>query len=452
MDEQHPQETFGFWQLWNMSIGFLGIQYGWTLQIANTSAIYEYLGASVEQIPIFWLAAPLSGLIAQPLIGYVSDRTWTSLGRRRPFFLVGAICSSVALILMPNSSSLWMAAGLLWMLDTSVNVSMEPFRAFVADLLPSKQQTQGFTLQSCFIGAGSVLAALSPWTLSHVFRLTQALDQEAAIPPSVKFSFYLGSAIFLGTVLWTVFTTAEPIPKDFAALEKRQAIATASGFTGMLTEISTRIRLMPDRMQNLAGVQFFTWLGIFCVFLYFPPAIAYSIFGAVEKHSELYNKGIEWAGICIAAYNAVCFAFSWVLPMLTREWGRPIVHGICLACGGLSILSLGSIHNQYVVLLPMIGFGMAWASTLSIPYAMLSDSLPGKNLGLYMGLFNGFIVIPQIIAALGLGWVMRYFLGGDRLSAVMLGGAFLLIAAYLASTLKTQEQLNDLAISNEKNA
>ncbi len=264
------KKNLNFWQLWNLTFGFFGVQFGWALQMANTSAIYEYLGANPEQIPMLWLAAPLSGLIAQPIIGYFSDRTWTFLGRRRPYFFVGAILASVALLLMPNSSSLWMAAGLLWILDTSINITTEPFRAFLTDSLPEKQRTKGFSMQSFFIGCGAVVAAVLPWLLDNIF--------------GIKLSFYIGAAIFLASITWTVFNTEESPPEQPAKLQENQNFQ----------EIFLLIKKMPTTMKQLAWVQFFTWLGMFAVFLYFPTAVAHEIFGATDQNSQLYTDGIHF--------------------------------------------------------------------------------------------------------------------------------------------------------------
>lgn len=446
--KQRKKIPLNFWQLWNMSVGFFGIQFGWALQMANTSAIYEYLGASPEQIPILWLAAPVSGLIAQPIIGYMSDRTWNRLGRRRPYFLVGAIFASIALILMPNSSTLWMAAGLLWILDTSVNISMEPFRAFVSDILPEHQHTQGFAMQSFFIGLGAVVASLCPWLLNHVFGITNATSSEQTIPLTVTFSFYVGASIFFATVLWTVLTTKEYPPADMEALKKRQE--KVGGIVGGMKDIYQLIRTMPQTMRELAWVQFFTWLGMFCVFLYFPPAVAHSVFGAVKESGAYYTQGIEWAGICIAVYNAVCFIFSLFISRIADITSRKITHSFCLLCGGLGLISLFFIHDKYLLFLPMVCFGIAWSSILTMPYAMLSDSLPPKDTGVYMGLFNAFIVIPQIVAALGLGWVMLHLLGSRRVLAVVLGGFCLVIAAVLTQGVKDVAEEKDTVESVAK--
>ncbi len=424
----------GFAQLWNMSFGFFGIQFGWTLQMANTSAIYEYLGANPEQIPILWLAAPMSGLIAQPIIGYMSDRTWTRLGRRRPYFLFGAILSSIALILMPNSSSLWMAAGALWMLDTSVNISMEPFRAFVSDLVPENQRTLGFGMQAFFIGLGAVVASICPWVLNHWFNFNQLVTPAGEIPLTVKVSYYIGAAVFLGTVLWTVLTTKEYPPQDLEKLKQRQN--NTGGAIGMVKGIAQKVRTMPDLMKQLAWVQFFTWLGIFCVFLYFPPAVGHEIFGATKESSPLYQEGVEWAGICIALYNVVCFVYSIFLARIAAATSRKATHSFSLLCGGIGLISLLVVDNQYLLLLPMACFGLAWASALTMPYSMLSDVLPMKDTGIYMGIFNAFIVIPQIIAALGLGWVMENLLGNNRIFALVVGGISMALAAVLVQWVK----------------
>lgn len=424
--ETNQNQKLSFWQIWNMSFGFFGIQFGWGLQMANTSAIFEYLGANAHQIPILWLAAPLTGLVVQPIIGNLSDNTWGPLGRRRPYFLVGAIFSSVALVLMPNSPSLWVAAGSLWLLDTCANISMEPFRAFVGDLLPPHQRTQGFAMQSLFIGLGSVTASALPWVLNHWLGIV-ADPNIREVPLTVKVSFYIGAIAFLGTVLWTVFSTEERPPKNMAAFQKQQERRLGIGAT--LREITVAWRDMPKTMRQLAWVQGFSWLGMYCMFLYFPPAVAHHIFGAVNESSALYAEGVEWAGLCIAVYNAVCFAVSLLLPLFTKRLSRRVTHGICLMLGGLGLVSLLFVHNRYVLLLPMVGIGIAWASMLSLPYAILVGALPDKKSGIYMGIFNFFIVVPEIVASLGLGWVVSHGFHDNRLLAVVLGGGFMMLGA-----------------------
>jgi maltose/moltooligosaccharide transporter len=416
-----------FWQVWNMSFGFLGIQFGWGLQMANMSAIYEYLGAEAHQIPILWLAAPLTGLIVQPIVGRMSDRTWGGLGRRRPYFLAGALASSAALVLMPNSSALWMAAGLLWILDASINVSMEPFRAFVADLLPEEQRTQGFAMQSLFIGLGAVVASSLPWLMTNVFGVARGTD--GAIPWNVKVSFYVGAVAFLGAVLWTIVSTREHPPHDMEAFRRMKA--EKAGVMAGLRDILDSARAMPETMRRLAWVQSFTWFGLFCMWLYFPVAVARNVFGAPDEASPLYTAGIEWGGLCFGVYSAVCFVFSLALPRLAAALGRRATHTLCLLCGAAGLVSVAFIHDKHLLLLSMTGVGIAWASILSMPYAILAGSLPPGRFGVYMGLFNFFIVIPEILASLGFGWVMLHVLHNDRMAAVVAGGVFLALAALL---------------------
>ena len=426
----------GFWQIWNMSFGFLGIQFGWGLQMANMSAIYEYLGARADQIPLLWLAAPLTGLFVQPVIGHMSDRTWGRLGRRRPYFLVGALLSSSALVLMPNASALWMAAGLLWILDASINVSMEPFRAFVADLLPEDQRTHGFGMQSLFIGLGAVVASALPWLMTNAFGVTSAAAT-GAIPLNVKLSFYIGAAAFLGAVLWTVGTTREYPPEDLEAFRSRPR----TGMLGGAAEIRDAIAHMPATMRRLAWVQVCTWAGLFCMWLYFPVAVAHNVFGAPDESSPLYRAGVEWGGICFATYSIVCFAFAPLLPRLARVVGRKNAHSLCLLAGAAGLLSVALIHDRYVLLASMVGVGIAWSSILSVPYAILAGALPPGRTGVYMGIFNFFIVIPEIVASLGFGWVMAHLLGNNRLLAVMAGGLLLAVAAVLMQRVEDRRRV-----------
>ena len=424
MSEQRTK----FSTIWNMSFGFLGIQFGWGLQMANMSAIYEYLGASADEIPMLWLAAPLTGLIVQPIIGHLSDHTWSpTLGRRRPYFLVGAILSSLALIAMPQSSALWMAAGLLWILDASINVSMEPFRAFVADLLPQQERTRGFAMQSFFLGVGAVRASAMPWMLTNWFGV--APSAPGTIPITVKLSFYIGSAAFFGAVLYTILTTKEHPPADMEAF--RKAKKQSAGIGATVSEVLAALKAMPLTMKQLAPVQLCTWLGLFCMWLYFPVAVARNVFGAPDTSSPLYQQGQEWAGVCFGAYSAVCFLFAFWLPVLAKKVGRKMTHTICLLCGAAGLMSVAVITKPALLLLSMTGVGIAWASTLSMPYAMLAGSLPEGKTGVYMGIFNFFIVIPEIVAALGFGWVMNNLLDNNRMAAVVAGGAFMALAAVL---------------------
>jgi maltose/moltooligosaccharide transporter len=426
-------------QLFNMNFGFLGIQFGWGLQLANMSAVYERLGARPDQVPLLWLAAPMTGLLVQPFVGALSDRTWGRLGRRRPYFLTGAIIASVALFFMPTSSSLWMAASLLWVLDASINVSMEPFRAFVADKLNASQRTAGFVMQSLFIGIGASFANALPFVLN---KLGVTGNTASGIPLSVKYSFQAGAVVFLLAVLWTVVTTSEHPPEDMAAFEREKR--ERAGIGALLSEVLSAIREMPKTMRQLAVVQLLTWLGLFCMWLFFVPATARHVFGAVDAQSALYARGMEWGGFAFAFYSITCFLVALVLPKIAGTIGRKATHAFALTCGGVGLLSMFLIHDQYVLLLSMVGVGIAWASILSMPYAILSTVLPPNRMGVYMGVFNFFIVIPEIVASLGFGPLTRALFGQDNPNAplytVMLGGVCLLAAAVCVSLVDDSER------------
>ena len=436
--QQRPRKTFS--QIWNMSFGFLGIQFGFGLQLANMSAIYEVLGATPDKLPLLWLAAPLSGLLIQPLIGNASDRTWTLLGRRRPYFLVGALLSSAMLLLMPSSSTLWMAAGALWVLDASINVSMEPFRAFVADLLPEGQRTIGFAMQSLFIGLGAVVASALPWLLANVFHVTQGSLGPHAIPRTVRFSFYIGAAAFLGAVLWTIVTTKEYPPENMEAFRAEQRRHGGIGET--LKEIAEAWATMPKTMMRIGLVQLMSFLGLFCMWLYFGPAVAHNIFGSSNPDSDAYRAGVEWAGLCQAGYNLVCFVFSFALPGLVRAFGRKGTHMVCLFCGAVGLLSVLVIHSKWTLLLSMVGVGIAWASILSMPYAILAAVLPADRIGVYMGIFNFFVVVPEIVSALFFGFVVLHVFHNDRMLAVAMGGVCLLVAVGLMTRVTDPQTLS----------
>ena len=408
-----------------MSLGFFGIQFGWNLQLSNMSAIYEYLGANADQLPLLWLAAPLTGLIVQPIIGSMSDRTWGRLGRRRPYFLTGAILSSLALLLMPNSSALWMAAGLLWMMDASINITMEPFRAFVADMLPEEQRARGFAMQSLMIGLGATIASALPFILTNWFHIGGEAAGLHAIPLPVRMAFYIGSPVFLGCVLWTVFTTKEYPPENMVDFLREKGARTGPA------EILRAIQQMPPTMRQLCAVQICTWMGLFCMWLYFPPAVARNVFGATDTKSALYTDGVEWGGNCFAVYSVVCFLWSFMLPVLARSLGRKVTHALCLMCGAAGLFSVALIHDKWLLLFSMVGVGIAWASILAMPYTILAGCLPPKKIGIYMGVFNFSIVLPEIIASLCFGWIMNHWLDNNRLYAVVAGGAFMVLAAIL---------------------
>ncbi|NJN26265.1 MAG: SLC45 family MFS transporter [Cyclobacteriaceae bacterium] len=481
-----------FWQIWNMSFGYLGIQFGFALQNANVSRIFEQLGARVEDIPILWVAAPVTGLLIQPVIGHMSDKTWNKLGRRRPYFLVGAILASLALFIMPNSPHLWIAAGMLWIMDASINISMEPFRAFVGDMLPDDQRTSGFAMQSFFIGTGAVVASALPWVLSNWLHISN-VSTDGSIPPSVKFSFYIGGAVFLLAVLWTVIKTKEYSPQELASFEDKSQIdsedldfekrkktnyyrngllwALAGAiFTYIvyyfqlqkelyiigvgallfafilllvgvlvdnqqtkngLVEVIEDLYHMPKTMAQLAVVQFFTWFSLFSMWIYTTAAVTSHTYGTTDTTSQLYNDGADWVGILFSVYNGAAALIAFLLPVLAAKTNRKITHLIALCIGGMGLVSIYFISSQYLLILPMVGIGFAWASILSMPYAILTGSLPSRKMGVYMGIFNFFIVIPQILAASILGFLVKGLFGGQTIYALVLGGASMILAGLL---------------------
>ncbi len=426
---QGIKPALGFWQIFNMSFGFFGIQFGWDLQRANMGPIYEYLKASPDEIPLLFLAAPLTGLIVQPIIGYMSDRTWHPWwGRRRPYFFVGALLSTICLFFMPNSSALWMAAGLLWILDTAGNVAMEPFRAFVADKLPDYQRTRGFAMQSLLIGLGGSIASALPWILSNLLGVSRE-SVDGQIPNSVKYAFYIGGTMFLLSVMHTIFSTKEYPPADIGFKEKVKE--SNKGFGGGVTEILHAIAHMPSKMKQLALVQFFTWPGLFLMWFYYSTAVARNIFGAASETDAIYTKGVEFAGLTLSFYNVVAFLFALTIPFVAMKLGRKLTHSVCLLCGAVGLISVGFVTNHLMLYACMVGVGIAWASILSMPYAMLAGCLPEDKIGLYMGIFNFFIVLPEIIASLFFGWIMSKLLNNNRMLAVQIGGVLMIVAAVL---------------------
>lgn len=426
------KHSLSFWQIWNMCFGFFGIQFGWSLQMGNMSAIYEYLGASPEQIPGLWLAAPMTGLLVQPIIGYLSDRTWhPRLGRRRPFFLIGAILSSLALFIMPNASVIWMAAGMLWILDSSINITMEPFRAFVADNLDEQQRPYGFAMQSMFIGLASFIAGYLPQKLVEWFGVSRD-KAGGAIPQNIMLSFYIGGFVFLVAVLYTVFRSNEYPPSDLNWREKVKE--SNKGFGGGIKEITSSILQMPAQMKRLALVNFITWPGLFLMWFYYSTGVAAEIFGGDAKgNSELYTRGLEYANTTSAILNLVTFAFSFSLPFWVKKMGKKYTHTACLLLGGLGLIAVNHIHEPAYLYIAMGLVGIAWASILSMPYSMLAGCLPAEKMGIYMGVFNFFIVLPEIIASLFFGKIMNNFLHNDRLLAVQVGGCMLCVAALVCA-------------------
>ncbi len=486
-----------FWQIWNMSFGFLGIQFGFALQNANVSRIFETLGAKIDEIPILWIAAPVTGLIIQPIIGHMSDRTWNRLGRRRPYFLTGAILASLALLFMPNSPVLWVAAGMLWIMDASINVSMEPFRAFVGDTLPSEQRTIGFSMQSFFIGIGAIVASALPYVMTNWFGISNTAPA-GEIPPSVKFSFYIGGAVFLLAVIWTVFSSKEYSPEEMEKFDAedeetgerdsdfiRHQVFFRNGiifsiigivlflvfnyfiymdyglavfflgivafgliqlFTGWLTQkektsnglvaVINDLYKMPRTMVQLAYVQFFSWFALFAMWIYTTPAVTHHIYGATDTTSALYNQGADWVGVLMAVYNGFAAVMAFILVALAKKFSRKTVHMISLIIGGLGLISFYFIKDPKLLIISELGIGLAWASILAMPYAILTGSLPRKKMGVYMGIFNFFIVIPQITAAAILGFFVRSVFADQAIYAVVLGGVSMIAAALMVTFVK----------------
>lgn len=425
-------------QIFNMSFGFLGIQFGFALQNANVSRIFQTLGAKVDDIPILWIAAPLTGLLVQPIIGYLSDRTWHPYwGRRRPFFFLGAMLASLALFLMPNSTALWMAAILLWALDASINISMEPFRAFVGDKLNSRQRTAGFAMQTFFIGVGAVIASLLPYFFTNVVHISNTAP-EGVIPDSVKYSFYIGGVVFFAAVAWTVFSTRELPPDDLQSWneEKQRSKGALNGFI----EIKNGFTSMPPTMLQLAIVQFFTWLAFFSMWIYTTSAVAQNAFHSTDTTSKAYQDAGDWVGVMFMIYSGVSAITAFLLPMLAERIGRKYTHMICLIIGGIGLVSMLFIKDKSLLLLPMVGIGLAWSSTLTMPYAILAGALPANKMGFYMGVFNFFIVIPQILAAAILGFLVRILFNGQSIYALVVGGVCMVIAGLLNVFVKDADE------------
>jgi maltose/moltooligosaccharide transporter len=415
-------------QLFNMSFGFFGIQFGFALQNANVSRIFQTLGAELDKISILWIAAPFTGLVVQPIIGYLSDRTWHPFwGRRRPFFFVGAILASIALFLMPNSSALFMAAVLLWVLDASINISMEPFRAFVGDKLPSSQRTAGFAMQTFFIGLGAVIASLLPYIFTNYFQISNTAP-EGVVPDSVKYSFYIGAFVFFSAVMWTVFASKEYPPENMKHWEEEKL--KSKGLLKGMVEITRGIGTMPKTMLQLAVVQFFTWIAFFSMWIYTTAGIAQNIYGTTDTTSKQFQDAGDWVGVMFMVYNGISALAAFLLPMLAAKISRRFTHMLCLLVGGAGLISIFFIKDNHTLLISMALVGLAWASTLTMPYAILAGALPTNKMGFYMGVFNFFIVIPQILAAAILGFFVKNVFNDQSIYALLVGGISMVIAGF----------------------
>jgi maltose/moltooligosaccharide transporter len=424
------QKRMSFWDIWNMSFGFLGIQFGFALQNANASRILQTFGADVEHLSWFWIAAPLTGMIVQPIIGHYSDNTWTRLGRRKPYFLFGAIFTSLALIFMPNSSMLahlippmLVGAGMLMIMDASINVAMEPFRALVADLLPSDQRTLGFSIQTFLIGIGAVIGSWLPFVLAEWFGVEKGADP-GQVPDNVTVSFYFGAAVLMFSIIWTVIRTKEYPPEvnsDGKPEEKR------SGFT----EIFRDFARMPKTMKQLGIVQFFSWFALFSMWVFTTPAVAVHIYGAGidDTSSPLFQDAGNWVGVIFGIYNGVAALYALLLPAIAKQIGRKLTHSLSLLMGGFSLISFYFISDPLMLIIPMIGIGMAWGSILAMPYAILAGSIPAHKMGIYMGIFNFFITIPQIINGIIGGPIVKRLYDSQAIYAIVFAGICLLIAS-----------------------
>lgn len=482
----------GFWQIWNMCFGFLGIQFGFALQNANASRIFQTLGADMETLPLLWVAAPLTGLIVQPIVGYMSDRTWNSLGRRRPYFLVGAVFTTLALLAMPNSPTLWIAAGTLWILDASINITMEPFRAFVGDMLPKRQRSSGYVMQSFFIALGAVVASALPWMMSNWLGVANTAP-EGEIPDSVRYSFFIGAAVLFSAVMWTIARTREYSPEQLASFEDSVA-ETASSVQGGAPVFRLRSALlwlsvgalglaaavifdadkslyllaagilvfgalqyaaigmqnrnqvdnvffdmcrnlveMPQTMKRLAWVQFFSWFALFTMWIYTTPAVTSFHYGTSDTASARYNEGADWVSVLFAGYNVAAVFAAMLIPLLIRRLGLFRSHQFNLLLGALGLASFAILRDPAWLLASEIGIGFAWASIVSIPYAILANSIPAARMGIFMGIFNFFIVIPQLLAAAVLGIIVEYVFGGEPIHALSLAAASMVAAAFAVS-------------------
>ena len=491
-----------FWQIWNMSFGFLGIQFGFALQNANTSRIFETLGAETSSLALFWLAAPVTGLLIQPIIGFYSDRTWhPTWGRRRPYFAIGALLASLALCFMPNSTELWMAVGVLWIMDASINISMEPFRAFVGDMLPPSQRTTGFAMQSFFIGIGAIVASFLPWIFKNWFGISNVASA-GEIPDSVKYSFYVGAFMLFVTVMWTVFSTKEypPAPGDEQKLKNREKrkidneedfrqhfnrlglplllvglafssivfflklekelfvlgfglaifgivfllaanfIRQGRSYLG-LVHIVKDFTTMPKTMMQLAYVQFFSWFALFAMWIYSTSAVTSHIFNSTDPTTKAYNDGADLVGSLFGIYNGIAAIAALFLPILAKYTSRRMTHLIALCCGGIGLISFFFISDPFWLWFSMIGIGIAWASILSVPYAMLSGSLPPEKMGYYMGVFNFFIVIPQIIAGTVLGFLLTHLFNNQPIYILVTGGVSMIVAGLLCLKVSDDEEV-----------
>ncbi|MFN3588927.1 MAG: MFS transporter [Spirosomataceae bacterium] len=425
--------ALSFWDIWNMSFGFLGIQMGFALQNANASRILQTFGADVEHLSWFWLVAPITGMIVQPIIGHYSDQTWTKMGRRRPYFLTGAILAAVGLILMPNAGmfvnilpTLWIGAGFLMIMDASFNIAMEPFRALVADKLNSDQRTLGFSIQTVLIGIGAVVGSWLPYILAEWFGVTKiALAGE--VPLNLILSFVIGAFLLVGTIVWTITKTTEYSPEQQAIYNGENTVHEKAKLSAILVDIKN----MPKAMKQLGLVQFFSWFGLFSMWVFSTPAIAQHIYQLPigDNSSETYNDAANWVGVIFGVYNLVSAIYAFFLPAIAYRFGRKKTHALSLIAGGAGLISIYFMPSPEWLLVSMIGVGIAWASILAMPYAILAGSIPHQKMGIYMGIFNFFITLPQITNGIIGGLIVKNVFQSQAIFALVMGGVCLLLAA-----------------------
>ena len=427
--------SMSFWQIWNMSFGFLGIQFGFALQTGYASSILLKFGAKVDNLSWFWLAAPLTGMIIQPIIGHYSDRTWNRLGRRRPYFLTGALLSGIALCFLPNSSGLAfllppiiVGAGMLMVMDASFNVAMEPFRALVADNLPDSQHNIGFSMQTCLIGVGAILGSFLPSILAEGFHVSDTAAK-GIVPDNLLYSFYAGGIVLIGCILWTVIKTKEYPPEVYATFHHEDVEVTTkkSGISEFLHDLAN----MPKTMRQLGIVQFFSWFALFSMWVFTTSAVAAHIYHlpATDTSSHEYSQASDWVGKMFGVYNAVSAVYALMLPSIVKKLNRKRTHAFSLTMGGIGLISIFFIQNHYLLFLSMIGIGLAWGSILAMPYAILSSSIPAKKIGVYMGLFNFFITFPQIVNSLTGSLIIKYFFNSEAIYGLLMSGVFMFLAA-----------------------
>lgn len=430
-----------------MSFGFLGIQFGFALQNANASRILSTFGADIEHLSWFWIAAPLTGMIVQPIIGHFSDQTWCRLGRRRPYFLVGATLASLALLFMPNAalvttlvSPMLIGAGILMIMDASINVAMEPFRALVADMLPSDQRTLGFSIQTSLIGIGAVVGSWLPYILAEWVGVSK-MAAPGQIPDNVVFSFYVGAIVFISTIIWTVARTKEYSPEELKSFEE---VENADNQTqGGLFDIFKDFANIPLTMKQLGLVQFFSWFALFSMWVFTTPAIAVHIYGTDinDSSSVTYQNAGNWVGIIFGVYNAVSAVYAFFLPFIAKKIGRKNTHALSLTAGAIGLISIYFIKDPNMLILSMVGVGMAWGSILAMPYAILAGSLPIQKMGVYMGIFNLFITVPQIINGIIGGPIVKRFYGSQAIYAIIAAGCLFLLAAVSVVFVKDKDDV-----------